>query len=112
MLSLISYPLGTVLGIVADRILFEKVGALFSGEITLMEVTHRGKETGTEIFDGVAGSEIFYVDWTAVLSCAIFMLFLLLLISLFLSKEVSKKTVMGMMTGENRYLRNGNAFRR
>ncbi len=101
LLLLISYPVGVLLGVSADKLLFQQVGALFSGNISLMERTHRGGEITIEFLDGIT-KEVFYVHWEAICFCAVFMLLLLFFISLLLSREVSKKTIVEVMSGENK----------
>lgn len=110
LLFLISYPIGIFLGISADKLLFQQAGSLFSGNISLLERTHRGGIVNLEFSDGAAGNEVFYVNWEAVCFCAAFMLVLLLFISFLLSREASKKTIVEMMAGENKYRSTGKIY--
>lgn len=110
LLLLVSYPVGVFLGISADRVLFQQVGSLFAGNISLLERTHRGGDINIGLSDGAEGNEVFYVNWEAVCFCAVFMLVLLLFISFLLSREACKKTIIEMMAGENKYLGTGKIY--
>ena len=110
LLFLMGYPLGVFLGIGADKLLFKRAGTLFSGNISLLEQTHRGRDVNIEVPVAMPGNEMFYVNWEAVFYCAFFILFLLFLISFLLSRKVCKKTVLDMMSGGSKYFQAGKIY--
>lgn len=102
-LLLISYPLGTVLGICFDKLLFEKVSTLFSGTASLIENTHTGV-TELSYSLGNTRKEMFFIDESAILSCALLLMILIIGICLIISVKIDKMTITEMMRGEkNRY---------
>lgn len=96
-LLLISYPIGTVMGICLDKLLFEKVSTLFSGTVSLVENTHTGMGELYSLTN--TSNERFYVDKSAVISCALLMIILIIGICLMISVKIDKKTIVEMMRG-------------
>lgn len=101
-LLFISYPLGTILGIYFDKLLFEKVSTLFSGTASLIENTHTGAgEISYSLGD--TQNEMFFIDKSAIISCALLMLVLIIVICLIISAKIDKKTIVEMMKGEKNH---------
>lgn len=96
-LLLVSFPLGVILGIFIDKQLFYKVSTLFSGKIALIENTHSGSIQNVEVSVDNIISEMFYVDKSAIIYCAVFMMVLLILLSVILSGKIYKMTIVEMM---------------
>lgn len=108
-LLLISYPLGTVLGICLDKLLFGKVSTLFSGTVSLIENTHTGIGEISYSLENTR-NEMFYIDKSAVISCALLMLVLIIGICLMISVKIDKKTIVEMMKGEQNYYHKGKIY--
>ena len=104
LIMLASYPLGAVSGIYFDKLLFEKVSTLFSGRASLIEKTHTGASSIPYVTEA-ANKEIFCVDKSALISCAVLMFVLIVVICLIISAKIEKKTIVEMKRGEKEHYR-------
>ena len=101
-LLFISCPIGTILGIYFDKLLFEKVSTLFSGTASLIENTHTGAGKISYSLEDTQ-NEMFFIDKSAIISCALLMLVLIIVICLIISAKIDKKTIVEMMKGEKNH---------
>ena len=105
-MMLIGYPIGTILGIFLDKLLFKKVSNLFSGTASLIVNTHTGVAGNAFYEMDNSKNEMFLIDKKAIVLCAILMLFLTAIICLIISAKVEKSTIIEMMKGEKKHYKN------
>lgn len=103
MMMLVSFPVGIVTGIGFDKLLFGKVSTLFSGMASLIERTHAGAPSIAYVND--TANEVFCVDKSAIISCAVLMFVLIVVISFIISAKLGKRTVVEMKRGEKKHRR-------
>lgn len=94
----ISFPIGILLGIGIDILLFDTLGSLFSGKTSLIENVHKGNSlqdfSSSSMFNN---RDKFYVDHNSILLVAILFILLFIFISWILKNKIQSKQVVELV---------------